>query len=65
MTHRTSSLTLLPGISGPYGLPVAGLTVTLETVPYGEPITFAQKMKNRVGSNARFGPSNGPHLVNG
>lgn len=26
-------------------------------------MTFAQKMKNRVGSKARFGPSRGPHLL--
>lgn len=60
--HLTSSLTALPGISGPYGFPVAGFVVVLEIVPYGDPITFAQKMKNRVGSKALFGPSSGPHL---
>ena len=32
-THLTSSLTELPGISGPNGLFVTGLVVTLETVP--------------------------------
>ena len=61
-TDRTSSFTLDPGISGPYGRPVSGCLVTLETVPYGEPITFAQKMKNLVGSNARSNPNSGPHL---
>jgi len=61
-TDRTSSFGVLPGISGPYGRPVSGLAVTLDTVPYGEPMTFAQKMKKRVGSNARSTPSSGPHL---
>lgn len=36
---------------------------TGETVPYGEPATFGQKMKNRFGSNALPGPINGPHLL--
>jgi hypothetical protein len=35
--------------------------VTLDTVPYGDPMTLPQKMKNLVGSNARPGPMSGPH----
>jgi len=35
---------------------------TGEIVPYGEPATFAQRTRNRFGSNALPGPINGPHL---
>ena len=35
---------------------------TGEMVPYGEPATFAQRTRNRFGSNALPGPINGPHL---
>jgi hypothetical protein len=41
---------------------VSGFMDTGEAVPYGEPATFAQKMKNLFGSNALPGPINGPHL---
>ncbi len=44
-TYRTSSLTVVPGNSGPHILPVSELIVSGEDVPYGEPKTFAQKMK--------------------
>ena len=45
-THRTSSRMDVCGNSGPYGRPVSGLGVTGEAVPYGEPRTLAQKIKN-------------------
>lgn len=41
---------------------MSGLIDTGEIVPYGEPATFAQRMKNRFESNALPGPINGPHL---
>jgi hypothetical protein len=57
-----SSRMVVSGKSGPYNLPVSGFTVSGDAEPYGEPIVFAQNMKNRVGSNAFPGPINGPHL---
>ena len=41
---------------------MSGLIVTGEAEPYGEPRTFAQKMKNRFGSKALPRPMSGPHL---
>ena len=41
---------------------MSGSIETGEIVPYGEPATFAHRMKNRFGSNALLGPINGPHL---
>jgi hypothetical protein len=61
-TDRTSSRIVVGGNSGPYGLPVLGSRVMGEAVPYGEPSTFAQKMKKRLGSKAFPLPIKGPHL---
>src|SRR6266576_3758916 len=57
----TSSLTVVGGNSGPYLLPVPELTVTGDAVPYGDPNTLAQKMKNRPASKAFPLPISGPH----
>ena len=45
VTYRTSSLMVVRGKSGPYGLPVSGLMDMGDAVPYGEPITLPQKIK--------------------
>jgi hypothetical protein len=37
--------------------------VTGDAEPYGDPNTFPQKMRKRLGSNAFPWPSNGPHLT--
>jgi hypothetical protein len=50
------------GNSGPYCLPVSGLTVTGDADPYGDPSVFAQMIKKRFGSKAFPRPINGPHL---
>lgn len=50
------------GNSGPYGFFVSGSIDSGETDPYGEPMTFPQKMKYREASNAFPGPMRGPHL---
>lgn len=43
--YLTSSRIVVAGNSGPYDVPVSGLAVIGEADPYGEPMTFAQKMK--------------------
>lgn len=42
-------------------LPVAGLRVTGDDVPYGEARMLQQTMKKWRGSNTRPAPSSGPH----
>lgn len=54
---------MVKGKSGPYKLPALAFRTTGEAVPYGDPSTLPQKMKNLSVSKARPGPNNGPHLV--
>ena len=64
IVYRTSSRTTVAGNSGPHRPPSSRsrFLLTGDAVPYGDPSTFAQKMKNRVGSKACDGPRRGPHL---
>lgn len=62
VAYLTSSRIVVGGKSGPYGRPVEGSIERGEVVPKGDPKTFAQKMKKRVGSKAFPQPKSGAHL---
>src|SRR5262245_14196415 len=53
---RTMSPRVMSGKSGPYGLPVAGLTLPGPVEPYDEPSMLEETAKYRFVSIARPGP---------